>query len=109
MLVDIVLAYALYSNSPIYLNTRPSPAMDSYLQINVQKDLTHNLYLHVNPYVMRSLESGVTGRAGAEAGIGWHVNDQLDIELYHHSSHSLDVLDQPLELDMIKFKWVLSK
>lgn len=109
LLVEIVLAHALYSNDPIYLNTRPSPTMDSYMQLNIQKDLTKNLYLHVNPYVMRSIESGVTGRAGAEAGVGWHVNNELDIELYHHSSHSLDTNDTPLELDMIKFHWFLSK
>jgi hypothetical protein len=108
MLVEILVAYALTSNEPLYLRTPSSPYMDSVIQLHVNKDLGKNFYIDLLPYVMRSEATGITGRAGAEASIGVHFKD-LDLELYHHSSHNLDVENQAVELDMVRLRWTLIK
>lgn len=108
MLVELLLGYALTTTDPLYLREPGPPYMDNVIQLHVNKELGKNFYLDLSPYVMRSIADGITGRAGAEVSVGYHFKD-LDLEVYHHSSHNLDVENQAVELDMVRLRWILIK
>lgn len=103
MLTSLVLSYFLTANEPMFLRTNVPVYYDSRLMLVVHKDIGTRYYVDVNPYVYRSIQSGITGRAGAKAAVGVHIHS-VDIEVQHESIHSLDVATPnpgAIELDNI--------
>lgn len=105
MLVDLIISYALMTNEPLYLRSSGAPYADTEVRLEVHYPITEELYLDIKPYVVRSTEDEITGRAGAIVEIGIQF-DRFDVELFHHSAHDLDSGDgDPLEVDGIRFRW----
>lgn len=105
MFVDLIISYALLTNEPLYLREARAPYADTEVRLEVHYPITDHLYLNVEPYVQRSTEEGVTGRAGAVVEIGAEF-DGFSVELFHHSAHDLDRGDgDPLGVDGIRLRW----
>lgn len=104
MIVDLIISYALMTNEPLYLREARAPYADTEVRLEVRYPITEHLYLNVKPYVVRSSEEDITGRAGAVVEIGASF-DGFDVELFHHSAHDLDRGDgDPLEVDGIRLR-----
>lgn len=104
MLAELVLSYNLISNEPVRLRAPGAPYLQHEIALNVEKHW-EALFFKLMPYVQGS-EANSVDRAGAFAEIGIHWGD-VDISLYHHSSHNLDRPGVPLEVDGVRLRWRL--
>lgn len=93
----------------MYLRTTYCPCANIRVALHVRKDVEDAFYIDAEPYVLRDVISGTTGRAGAKIAVGKHFN-HFDIELFHESVHSLDAgFGMPYEMDGIQMHGILSK
>lgn len=105
MLAELIISYNLISNEPVLLRSPGPPYTRHEVALNVEKHWRNGFFLKLQPYVQGSERDSVE-RAGALAEVGIHWGD-VDISLYHHSSHNLDRPGWALEVDGIRVKWRL--
>ena len=103
MIADLVLAYALNTNDPLFLREQDGALRaNTEIRLETHYDFTDELYLDIAPYVIgHNLET--MGRAGERVAVGYRL-DNLDVELFHQSEHNLDRFGQPLEIDGIRLR-----
>ncbi len=106
MVAELILTYALISNEPILLRSPGEPFTRHEVALNMEKHWPSGLFFRLMPYVQGS-DREATERAGAFAEIGISVGD-VDVSVYHHSSHNLDRPGRALEVDVVRLKWKLS-
>lgn len=109
MLAELVISYFLSNTEPMYLRTAYCPCADARVALHVNKNYTNGFFIDAEPYVLRDISSGETGRAGAKFKIGVELKD-LELSLFHESIHNLDKnYGMPYEVDGIELRWRLSK
>ena len=113
MLAELIITYALITNEPVLLQSSGPPYARHEVELKVEKEFLVGSvawgggrylkgFLKIQPYVQGSERNSVE-RAGAFAEVGIHFGD-VDISLYHHSSHNLDRPGDALEVDGIRVR-----
>ena len=109
MLAELILSYYLLNTDPMYLRTTMCPCADMKVALHVNKEYMNGFFIDAEPYVLRDIVSGETGRAGAKLKIGIEYKD-IELSLFHESIHNLDQnYGMPVEMDGIELRWRLSK
>ncbi len=102
MLAELILSYNLISTEPLLLRSPGPPYTQHEVALNVEKHWFGGFFLKIQPYVQGS-EMVSVARAGAFAEVGIHFGD-VDVSIYHHSSHNLDRPGDALEVDGIRLR-----
>lgn len=105
-MVELVLAYALYSNEPMFLREEGPPYANFEVALDVHKDFSNGIYLELYPYLIGEDRENV-GRAGAYLSVGYELIDNVKLEFYHHSAHNLDNHGHKVEVNGIRMRWRL--
>lgn len=103
MIVELIFAYNLLSNDPVLLRSSGPPYTLHEVALNLEKHWWEGFFLKFTPYVQGS-DKNSAERVGAFAEFGIHFGD-VDVSVYHHSSHNLDRRGDALEVDGIRLKW----
>jgi len=107
MFAEIALSYYLASNMSSHLSVIREPKIDSEIRLNVSHEINNRWDLKVSPYVLGA--DRIARIAGAEFELNYRFNDTLMLGYYHHSSHTLDMDGEALNMDGIRFRWILKK
>ncbi len=106
MLAELILSYNFISTEPVLLRHLGPPYTRHEVALNLEKHWWEGFFLKLTPYVQGSEMQSVQ-RAGAFAEVGIHFGD-VDVSVYHHSSHNLDREGDALEVDGIRVRWRLN-
>lgn len=105
MLAEIILAYNLSSNEPLFLRDEGPPYADMEVALHVRQPFDR-FFLDLEPYVVKTNSIEGIGRAGAFIELGWE-GERWTFSLRHHSSHCTDVDCESLQADGFRVRYRL--